>query len=359
MRVTKLRMDSTSESTQTDAALLAFLQSHEGKESEEFLARLVSEQTKSTISPVVRGKLRVSLSPNDGAHQNQEALDLVMDVQAAIVAKLRDLRSNSSHPAISSLSNYVATVSFNACNLYWRQKYPKRWSLKNKLRYLLTHADQFKLWQRDDREWVAGFAQWEGTPTAPATQSQLEQFHERAKRFPHIVAKLDRSSLTDLLKSVFQYLDCPILLDDLVSLAVTAFHVVEDRINQDTDGNLVRHQDAIVSPTILSELEERERLKHLWSEICGLPLRHRTALLLNLRNRIGADSLAIFSATGIASIRQIARVLEFADERFAVIWNELPWDDLRIADHLGLTRQQVINLRQSSRNRLLRRLREK
>jgi hypothetical protein len=43
-------------------------------------------------------------------------------------------------------------------------------------------------------------------------------------------------------------------------------------------------------------------------------------------------------------------------EEFANLWNELPLEDASIASLLGVTRQQVINLRKSARERLTRRM---
>jgi hypothetical protein len=43
-------------------------------------------------------------------------------------------------------------------------------------------------------------------------------------------------------------------------------------------------------------------------------------------------------------------------ENLAAIWNDLPLEDIRIAELLQLTRQQVINARKSARERLARRL---
>jgi DNA-binding transcriptional regulator LsrR (DeoR family) len=43
-------------------------------------------------------------------------------------------------------------------------------------------------------------------------------------------------------------------------------------------------------------------------------------------------------------------------EKFASIYVELPLDDATIAEHLGIPRQQVINLRLSARERLTRRM---
>jgi hypothetical protein len=43
-------------------------------------------------------------------------------------------------------------------------------------------------------------------------------------------------------------------------------------------------------------------------------------------------------------------------ERLASLWNDLPIEDVEIAEHLGVTRQQVINLRKVARERLARRM---
>jgi hypothetical protein len=52
---------------------------------------------------------------------------------------------------------------------------------------------------------------------------------------------------------------------------------------------------------------------------------------------------------------ELAVALEMPPKVLAQLWNDLPLDDLAIASRLGLTRQQVINLRKSARARLARR----
>ena len=97
-------------------------------------------------------------------------------------------------------------------------------------------------------------------------------------------------------------------------------------------------------------------LQRLWEELQQLPRNQRTALLLNLKDPSGFSSITLFPATGIATLRQLAEALEIGAEDFAAMWNDLPLEDARIADLLGLTRQQVINARKSGRERLSRRL---
>ena len=102
-------------------------------------------------------------------------------------------------------------------------------------------------------------------------------------------------------------------------------------------------------------LDQRLRLKRLWAEICQLPLRQRAALLLNLRDAQGRGVITLLPLTRIATIRQIAEALAMTAEQLAAVWSDLPFEDAAIARSLGITRQQVINLRKSARERLARR----
>jgi hypothetical protein len=79
-------------------------------------------------------------------------------------------------------------------------------------------------------------------------------------------------------------------------------------------------------------------------------------LLLNLKDPSGGGCITLFPATGTATLRQLAVVLEISPDSFAELWNELPLEDTKIAELLKLTRQQVINARKSGRERLARRL---
>jgi DNA-directed RNA polymerase specialized sigma24 family protein len=109
-------------------------------------------------------------------------------------------------------------------------------------------------------------------------------------------------------------------------------------------------------PDAAWRLSTKATLSALWREVGELPPRQRAALLLSLRDEQGGTALLLFPVTGTATIRQIAEALHLGPERFAELWNALPLDDRRIAELLGVTRQQVINLRKAARERLTRRL---
>lgn len=342
-----------SETATVDPLLLPFLTAADKSRAEDLLAELICQQREATIKEIVRTKLRVSLSPTDASHPNQEALDLVTDVQMALLSSLRDLKRISSSKTISDFGGYVATVTFNACHQLLRRKYPKRFQLKNKLRYLLTHESKFALWE-SDKEWVCGLAVWRGSKLSVSATAELQRLRDSQHWFQSAAdANRQRQALIDLISVTFETLNGTVLFDELVSLMIDQLQIKEDIMVADDE----RPKAASAHDSVL-QLESQAQIRELWKEICELPLRHRSALLLNLRDRHGTHALELFQIMRVATIRDIAEALDFQPEEFAIVWNELPWDDVTIANHLGLTRQQVINLRQSARARLARRLRQ-
>ena len=227
--------------------------------------------------------------------------------------------------------------------------------MKNQLRYLLTHHAPFSLWTAAADVWVCGRREWKDIGV------DLEEINISGQSVDELNEAFDkdgispsRLELVDLVSAVFRYINRPLRFDGLVSIlyelrqTTEPVEVVGDETG--TGKNLGYESD------LLDRLEQAAFLKTLWDEIGRLPLRHRAALLLNLRNSEGDGLISLLPLTRVATVRQIAENLEFPVEEFARIWNDLPWDDRAIADHLKLTRQQVINLRQSARATLRRRL---
>ena len=133
---------------------------------------------------------------------------------------------------------------------------------------------------------------------------------------------------------------------------------VEDRSRIGTSASGDDGVLEIADPTesIAQTLANQGYLTRLWREVHELPVNQRTAVLLNLRDEDGGSALPLLPLTGIATIRQIAEVLDIPALDLAALWPDLPLDDARIAARLDLTRQQVINLRKSARARLSRRM---
>jgi predicted DNA-binding protein (UPF0251 family) len=145
----------------------------------------------------------------------------------------------------------------------------------------------------------------------------------------------------------------PVELDALVSVVADLQGVTDEVLDAD-EGAAQELKDERAD--VGDALERRQFFARLWEEVCALPVRQRAALLLNLRD-IQENVITLLPAMGVASIRAISEALEVPYAEFLRLWNELPLEDAAIAERLGLTRQQVINLRKSARARLARRMR--
>ena len=119
------------------------------------------------LRSIVRRKLHVSLNPQDPQHSqqaNQDALELLGDIRVELLEKLAQSDQEAEMHGIKDFRGLAAAVSYNACAAYFRRKYPRRTSLKNSLRYFLTHTPAYALWKASDEEWVCGFARWRQQP---------------------------------------------------------------------------------------------------------------------------------------------------------------------------------------------------
>jgi hypothetical protein len=223
------------------------------------------------------------------------------------------------------------------------------------LQYALTRQAGLALWTDRRNLSIAGFTAWRDR--APSSSEKLRQLSDDEKFLAlawRTSAESQGAKLYELLTTIFDYVGGPVAFDDLVSV-VAALLQVKDEPTASTEEEAGGVE--IASGTDVAwQVEKRIFLERLWQEVRELPRAQRAALLLNLREADGGGCLALFPATGVATLRQIADALEFSAEQFAELWPQLPLDDATIARLLELTRQQVINLRKSARERLARRL---
>ena len=326
-------------------SLNAYISATGEGESAEILAQLFEQVIDPGVRSLVRSKLHVTLRPTDDSKVNQDALDVVGDIRTQVLRKLRVLRASPNGQQIADLDAYVRTVAANSINHSFRQRYPRRLRLKNQLRYLLSHDPQFALWRDPEGDWLCGTAGRTGTAMPP---SRL--FDHAASAFGNAAAH-ETSDICEIVIKVFDGLPDAVRFRDLVSVLYDLLRIEEPA----EVGEEAGHNTVDQAPKMQEKLEQGAFLKAIWDAIGELPVRHRAALLLNLRDHNGDGLITLLPATRVASIPEIARQLEFTVEQFAAIWPDLPWDDNKIATHLGLTRQQVINLRQSARATLRRR----
>jgi hypothetical protein len=319
------------------------------------------------VEPVVRDITRHKLRCNchfDRSYEIQDEEDINSEVLLQLLARLRELRKSRAQSPIENFRGYVAATTYNVCHKYVRMKYPSRWRLKNRVRYLLNHCQGLRLWQDDDQEFHCGLAAWRwpvvNKNADPVDQSPpLDEFIQSLA--PGMI--VSRMALEELVKSFLAWRGLPILLDELVGIVaelkgIRDLQRVQSQGEEGEEGAGASICELLPDPAvdIAGTVERRFYLELLWKEICALPQRQRVALLLNLRDAQARDALILFTLTGIASVRRIAEVIELPVEELAALWNKLPLEDAAIAALLGITRQQVINLRKSARERLARRM---
>ncbi|HKR11439.1 MAG TPA: hypothetical protein VJT15_05240 [Pyrinomonadaceae bacterium] len=335
-----------------DNLLLAFIEESNEEKADLCLSRLIDEQATPIVREILGGSLRVHF---DGGSAKQDAGDLFNDIIANLISRLRQIKLNPAQAGIADFRSYVAGTAYNACNLYLRQKFPRRSRLKNRLRYLLAHEPDFALWTTEQFGLLCGLARWEGqihyTPAG-----LLEKIRQDTAEWTQEVGLTStgstRNELTKLLAAVFEWCENPIKLEDLVNVVAD---VCRER---DLPDEPIETALNVASPALSFEttLDLQRSLKTLWREICALPSRQRMALLLNFRDSHGQELISLLPYTRVATIEQIAAALEFPLVQFLNLWNDLPLEDLAIAELLGATRQQVINLRKCARERLDRRM---
>ena len=329
-----------------DALLIPFLHSTATGESEARLTELICEHADPIIAGIIRSKLRVPLVAAQGGGQNQDALEIASDVRVLLLSELRHLKANLSRRRIANFHGYVAMKTYSACADYFRQKHPSRWRLKNRLRHQLKQNDHFALWQSGDGRWLCGLRQWSGQEVANTSVDHLSEW----------LADKQSTSLADVLSATFERAGHALELDRLVALVAEMWNIKDQPVQSYEEDPAIGERLVDAKIGIDVALEERSQLERLWEEVCGLPALQRVALLLNLRDAQGGSVIAFIPYLGIASKQEIAEMVAMPYDQFAALWNDLPLEDSTIAQMLGITRQQVINLRKTARERLARRM---
>ena len=296
------------------------------------------------IRPLIKKTVQWRFRSVPGGSQDVE--DVCSEASLRLWKKMQQWIRAPDDTPVEDFSSYVSATTLNCCKEYLRSKYPRRWHLRNRLRYLFAHSDPFKIWKLETGEWMCGYRIWQGR-----RQISFEELQGRLEKSQFFQGTHEKN-LTRHVTFVLQAAGGPLALDDLLSVLLVIPGIREEF--QDIQVDPDREVSELAAPPAITkgDRESSSYLKVLWAEIRNLPVNQRIALLLNLRDPNGNDAITALPATGTASIRDIAEAMNISAEEFAILWNELPLDDLRIAQRLQLSRQQVINLRKSARERL-------
>ncbi len=347
--------------SQIDSLLEPLLLTVDDEDADGFLSQLIVEHAAPVINGVIRYKLRLGYG---GAEA--EAEDLRQEAIALLLAELQKLRADKDAHPIRDLRGLAATITYRLCARWMRRQFPRQQAFRNRIQYLLTRQSGFALWslksdeKNESKKLIAGFAAWRGQ--SPYTgrggeAASLSRLSQDKRLFDSLGGGGGSAKLNEALATIFNHVGGPIELEDLVKTLAVLLQITDpviESIDADSGGAGFELEDK--EPDVSWRVEKRIFLQRLWEEVRQLPRQQRVALLLNLRDSEGRGCIALFPATGVATLRQLAAALEIGAEKLAEIWNELPLEDARIAEMLLLTRQQVINARKSARERLARRL---
>lgn len=341
---------------ESNELLLAYL-----SEKNENIASNISEQIILKIRPLIEKIVGAHMHNLLGSPTHFSQLQDIPDVRQEIIIRLltyfSSLRQQTEPKIVKDLNAYVATVCYNCCYEYKQRKYPQRFRLKKKLQYLFTHHSSLGIWQDETQEWFGGLRDWGGDLKHWQIQSQQRTQQLLNDPLPRalqdvIDPTLRKKSAVEQVVELFNWSNQFIHLSDLITIFQKWWNLTDETVQ--FDEYFIQQPPDVLKVEIA--LESSHKLKAVWSEITFLPLPQRRVLLLNLRDSIDRELLTLLPALKIASLREIAATLEISPDNLGRVWNCLPLNDQQIATHMGLERRQVINLRRTARERLIRRV---
>jgi DNA-directed RNA polymerase specialized sigma24 family protein len=337
-----------------DTLLEPLLLAASDEQVDEILLGLITDHAEPVIKGIIRYKLHLS---SHRATQRAEADDIYQEVVLQLLAEFHQLRKQPTQHPISDVRGIAAVIAHRTCSRWMRRQFPERHALKNRLHYLVTRQRGLAVWQDEERKLVAGFAAWQGQRKAMTARLANLSQHEGLLAQIRSLKTGRQQELGGAVAAIFNHLGGPVEFDELVSTVAALLQIRDQPIeSMAEDEDVVTFRAPSGEPDPAWQVEKRIFLQRLWQELQQLPLNQRAALLLNLKDAEGRGCIALFPATGVATLRQLADALEMSADKLGELWNELPLEDAKIAELLQLTRQQVINSRKSGRERLSRRL---
>ena len=151
----------------------------------------------------------------------QDAEDVYGEFVAQLLAAFAVAKTAPAARRIGDFRSYGAVTIITRCHHHLRRKYPQRWRLKNRVRYLLTHQRELALWESGDGVWLCGSAAWRArVKDSPADAGQLRQLRDAPQTLALAGTEhgdIRRVSLGDLLRAIFRQVGVPVELDALVN----------------------------------------------------------------------------------------------------------------------------------------------
>lgn len=332
-----------------DPVLEPFLNAPLESAAEHDALRGLVDQVTPVIEGVIRGKAGAAIASIEREELFSEAIVL-------LIRRLQEIKPDRARHTIANFNGYAAVTTFNVVHAHFRRVHPERQRLRNHIRHVVRKSPRFALWQSPSGAFVCGLAGWPDTVNGECSDAELELVPPLSP--PVNVTWNDaigKPQITRALDHVFAHVQKPLELERLVEKVAELFRLpVTPAQSAPAQVSPVERIDGTAS--IESSLVYRSALVEVWREIDQLPPRQRIALLLGLRDENGSAIASLLILLRIATFDELAAAVELTPEGLAAMWDQLPLPDMTIAERLDMTRQQIINLRKSARQRLERRL---
>ncbi len=355
---------------------------------------------------IIERRFRVRLNAATSTQNHQAAWDVYQNTTLKLAQAL------DAGAEIADPEGYAATLARHGCSDYWRAKSPEWYELKGRLYRFFRKQPAWEQWTHAEvRGSVCGLASWKNRPMATGNRvaallDKPRLISSRALPKAEVFQQLAAADWDRLLKGIFSYLEGPVRLDDLVSIAAALFGVKGARelaFDEVAPGGAEDDRpdwEPPARPTnTLDQLVIRQQIGRLWIELKGMPKRWLVPFLLNPpslkgsqrpRARTGAaeetgrverGEIDVFTTNGCTTVAEISSLVGFdqdqygilwselaiearggpplasvteAGARFAVLWNFLPLEDGLIARLMSLENaQKVINLRMVAKTHLV------
>ena len=334
-------------SPELDPVLEPFLNAPLESAAEHDALRVLIDRVTPIIDGVFRGRAGAAVAAIEREELSSEAM-------LQLIRKLQEIKAEPPRQPIANYNGYAAVTAFNVVHAHFRRVHPERQRLRNRIRHVVRKAAHYSLWPSSSGHFVCGYAKWDGTVAGECSEADLDRIPPLSPA--PVVSWNDAIGQPQIIRALdhlFEHAGKPVELERLVEKIAELFRLPVSPA-QVADKTPSERIDETAS--VESSLVYRSALTEVWREIDQLPPRQRIALLLGLRDENGSAITSLLVILRIAAFDELAAAVELSSDELAAIWDQLPLPDLAIAERLGLTRQQIINLRKSARERLARRL---
>lgn len=281
--------------------------------------------------------------------------DLFETIRQETAANLsRDLLARWERGAlgeIETVRGFAGRIAANVRNEVSRRENKRYRRMRDQLKAAVAGHPALAQWLVGE-EYVVGLEQDFGQPPTQSERGQmLAQRPTEAIGHAFLDRRADTTpggvgrSLYCLVEWAQGPIAIKVLINALLPEYVKSDELVEDPADDEPDPGEITIQ--------------REALFFLWQEVCDLPRGQRCALLLNLRDDREKGVIDLLLVTVCPGVAGLAEILEMREEDINALYDDLPIDDLRIAQILDVPSTSVIGLRRAARARLLRRMEKK